>query len=266
MRYCRFESEYGARFGRVERIGKEDVITGLLPPWPEMGQSSAGSKGKFVAIPLLKAQLLAPVAPSKIVCVGRNCRDHASELGNEVPSEPLIFLKPPSSIIGPEKKVQLPPSSVSQRVDYEGELGVVIAKRCSKLATGADVRPYIRGYTCVNDVTARDLQKMDSQWTRAKGFDTFCPVGPLVSDEIDILTGNGVEVSTHVNGVQKQKGNTREFIFDLSALIHYISHIMTLEAGDLLSTGTPAGVSPVKSGDVMEVTVSGVGTLRNGVV
>lgn len=267
MRYCRFETAEGARFGKVERVGHEDVITSLLPAWPEVHEGRAAPfGGKFAGVALQKARLLAPVVPSKIVCVGRNYREHASELGHDVPTEPLIFFKPPSSIIGPEEKVQLPPSSVSQRVDYEGELGVVIGKRCSKLATGADVRPYIRGYTCVNDVTARDLQKKDSQWARAKGFDTFCPVGPIVTDEIEVLGGSGVDVSTHVNGVQKQKGNTREFIFGLDVLIHYISHIMTLEPGDLLSTGTPAGVSPVKSGDVMEVTVSGVGTLRNGVV
>ena len=267
MRYCRFQSESGARFGKVERGGggAEDMITALLPDFPETHGTAAAAGGKFVPIPLSKAKLLAPVIPSKIVCVGRNYREHASELGHDVPAEPLIFFKPPSSIIAPGEKVQLPPSSMTQRVDYEGELGVVIGKRCSKLATGTDVRPYIRGYVCVNDVTARDIQKKDSQWTRAKGFDTFCPVGPVVSDELDPF-GAGAEVTTHVNGELRQKGNTREFIFGLDILIHYISQVMTLEPGDLIPTGTPAGVGPVKSGDLMEVTVTGVGTLRNSVV
>jgi 2-keto-4-pentenoate hydratase/2-oxohepta-3-ene-1,7-dioic acid hydratase in catechol pathway len=264
MRYCRFESDGGARFGKVERAGAEEMITALLPDFPEAHSTAAAKSGRFAPISLSKAKLLAPVVPSKIVCVGRNYREHASELGSDIPLEPLIFFKPPSSIIAPEAKVQLPPSSMTQRVDYEGELGVVIGKRCSKLATGADVRPYIRGYVCVNDVTARDIQKKDNQWTRAKGFDTFCPVGPVVSDELDPFVG--VELTTHVNGELRQKGNTREFIFGLDILIHYISQVMTLEPGDLIPTGTPAGVGPVKSGDVMEVRVTGVGTLRNGVV
>jgi 2-keto-4-pentenoate hydratase/2-oxohepta-3-ene-1,7-dioic acid hydratase in catechol pathway len=265
MKYCRFQTDNGARFGKVERVGGEDVVTSLLPDFPEAHGSSASPGGKFAAIPFSKAKLLAPVEPSKIVCVGRNYREHASELGSDVPTEPLIFFKPPSSIIAPEEKIQLPPSSMTQRVDYEGELGVVIGKRCGKLAKGADVRPYIRGYVCVNDVTARDIQKKDDQWTRAKGFDTFCPVGPLVSDEADPF-GAGVELTTRLNGELRQKGNTREFIFGLDILIHYISQVMTLEPGDLIPTGTPAGVGPVKSGDVIEVTVSGVGTLRNSVV
>jgi 2-keto-4-pentenoate hydratase/2-oxohepta-3-ene-1,7-dioic acid hydratase in catechol pathway len=151
----------------------------------------------------------------------------------------------------------------SQRVDYEGELGIVIGKRCSKLSPDADVREYIRGYTVVNDVTARDLQKKDSQWARAKGFDTFCPVGPFVTDEIDPFTG--VDVTTKLNGETKQHGNTRDFIFDIPAMIRYIADIFTLMPGDLIATGTPAGVSPMNSGDVVEVTVEGIGTLRNTV-
>jgi len=148
-------------------------------------------------------------------------------------------------------------------VDHEGELGVVIGKLCRNLREDADVRPYIRGYTCVNDVTARDLQKKDGQWTRAKGFDTFCPVGPVISDEVDPWAGLGVE--TRVNGEVRQRGNTREFIFSLDAIIRYVSRVMTLFPGDLIATGTPAGVGPLKAGDVVEVTVEGVGTLRNPV-
>ena len=216
---------------------------------------------KIDAIPLEEAKLLAPVQPSKIVCVGRNYREHAAELGNEVPKEPLIFFKPPSALLAPGGIVRRP--SISERVDYEGELGVVIGKTCYQLAPDADVRQYILGYTCVNDVTARDLQNKDGQWTRAKGFDTFCPVGPVVSDEIDPWAGIGVE--TRVNGEVRQKGNTRDFIFNLDAVIRHIARAMTLLPGDLIPTGTPSGVGPVVAGDQMEVTIEGIGTLRNSV-
>jgi 2-keto-4-pentenoate hydratase/2-oxohepta-3-ene-1,7-dioic acid hydratase in catechol pathway len=206
--------------------------------------------------------LLAPVSPSKIVCVGRNYREHAAELGNEVPTEPLIFFKPPSSLLAPGAQVRRP--RMSERVDYEGELGVVIAKSCYQLAADEDVQPYILGYTCVNDVTARDLQKKDGQFTRAKGFDTFCPVGPVVTNEIDPWAG--ISVQTRVNGEVRQDGNTRDFLFPLDAVIRYISQVMTLLPGDLISTGTPQGVGPVISGDTMEVIVEGIGTLRNPVI
>jgi 2-keto-4-pentenoate hydratase/2-oxohepta-3-ene-1,7-dioic acid hydratase in catechol pathway len=212
-------------------------------------------------IALAEARLLAPVRPSKIVCVGRNYREHAAELGNEVPTEPLLFFKPPSSLLAPGCEIRRP--KASQRVDYEGELGVVIGKKCYKLGDSDDVRPYILGYTCVNDVTARDLQNKDGQWTRAKGFDTFCPVGPLVTDEINPWTGVGVE--TRVNGEVRQQGNTRDFLFSLGVVIRYISQAMTLFPGDLIATGTPKGVGPVVAGDVIEVSVEGVGTLRNPV-
>jgi 2-keto-4-pentenoate hydratase/2-oxohepta-3-ene-1,7-dioic acid hydratase in catechol pathway len=211
---------------------------------------------------LSEATLLPPVSPSKIVCVGRNYREHAAELGNEVPAEPLLFFKPPSSLLPPGGQVRRP--RVSKRVDFEGELGVVIAKKCHKLAADEDVRPYILGYTCVNDVTARDLQKKDGQFTRGKGFDTFCPVGPLVTNEIDPWSGIGVE--TKVNGSVRQQGNTRDFIFPLDAIIRYISQVMTLMPGDLIPTGTPQGVGPVVAGDIMEVTVEGIGTLINPVI
>ena len=161
------------------------------------------------------------------------------------------------------RALQVRRPSISERVDYEGELGVVIARKCYQLAADEDVRPYILGYTCVNDVTARDLQKKDGQFTRAKGFDTFCPVGPLVTNEIDPWAGIGVE--TRVNGVVRQQGNTRDFIFPLDAVIRYISQVMTLLPGDLIPTGTPQGVGPVVAGETMEVTVEGIGTLRNPV-
>jgi 2-keto-4-pentenoate hydratase/2-oxohepta-3-ene-1,7-dioic acid hydratase in catechol pathway len=213
------------------------------------------------AVPLAEATLLAPVVPSKIVCVGRNYRAHAAELGNEVPTEPLLFFKPPSALNHPGNSILRP--RISERTDYEGELGVVIAKRCHKLGESEDVRPYILGYTCVNDFTARDLQNKDGQWTRAKGFDTFCPAGPVVSNDLDPWAG--VNVQTRVNGQIRQDGNTRDFIFPLDIILRYISQTMTLEPGDLIATGTPEGVGPVVAGDVVAVTVEGVGTLENPV-
>lgn len=193
----------------------------LLPP-PSEDKSCVFSSQKFKPVALQDVKLLAPAVPSKIVCVGRNYRDHARELGNEVPSEILIFLKPPSAVIAPGKAFVIP--AFSQRVDFEGELGVIIGKQCRDLMEKEQVRSYIRGYVCANDVTARDLQKSDGQWTRAKGFDTFCPLGPIVSDEID--PGTGVEVETKVNGVRRQLGNTRDFIFFVGPgySVHFVSH------------------------------------------
>jgi 2-keto-4-pentenoate hydratase/2-oxohepta-3-ene-1,7-dioic acid hydratase in catechol pathway len=195
------------------------------------------------------------------VCIGRNYRDHAAELGNEPPKEPLLFLKPPSSLLPPGGVIRLP--AVSQRVDYEGELGIVMGRPCYKIKPDQDVRPYIRGYVIVNDVTARDLQKTDGQWSRAKGFDTFCPVGPIVSDTVDPETG--VTVTTRLNGVVKQHGSTTDFIFNIATLLRYISAAMTLNPGDLIPTGTPAGVGPMQSGDTVEVEIDGLGILRNPV-
>ncbi|MEO8727092.1 MAG: fumarylacetoacetate hydrolase family protein [Acidobacteriaceae bacterium] len=260
MRYCRFLTPQGPQYGAVETVNGSDTITRLLPAFAEdVGCVLSGAE--FAAVPLKDAWLLPPVLPSKIICVGRNYRAHASELGNEVPSEPLLFFKPPSAIIGNGEAIVRP--KISQRVDYEGELGIVIGKRCSKLAQEEDVREYIRGYTVVNDVTARDLQKKDSQWARAKGFDTFCPVGPVVTDEIEPFAG--VELTTRLNEEEKQRGNTGDFIFDIPTMLRYISAIFTLEPGDLIATGTPSGVSPMQAGDVVEVTVEGIGTLRNTV-
>ncbi|HET9086357.1 MAG TPA: fumarylacetoacetate hydrolase family protein [Acidobacteriaceae bacterium] len=211
--------------------------------------------------PLSELALLAPVTPSKIVCIGRNYRDHATELGNEVPKEPLLFLKAPSAILAPEGTIRIP--GLSKRVDFEGELGVVIGRPCSRLGPEEDVRPYIRGYVIVNDVTARDLQKSDGQWTRAKGFDTFCPVGPIVTSRIDV--DGGVSVTTRLNGIVKQHGSTKDFIFGIAHLLRHISAAMTLFPGDLIPTGTPAGVGPMYPGDVVEVEIDGLGVLRNTV-
>jgi 2-keto-4-pentenoate hydratase/2-oxohepta-3-ene-1,7-dioic acid hydratase in catechol pathway len=205
-------------------------------------------------------KLLEPIAPSKIVCVGRNYREHAAELGNKMPDEPLLFLKAPSAIIASGDDIVLP--GASQQVEHEGELGVVIGRIARNIPAGEDPLSYVLGYTCVNDVTARDLQRKDVQFTRGKSFDTFCPVGPWIETDID--PGN-VEVQTRLNGEVKQKGNTADMAFSVAFLIRYISEIMTLYPGDLIATGTPAGVSPLKPGDIVEVEVAGIGVLQNRV-
>ncbi len=204
--------------------------------------------------------LLAPVTPTKIVCVGRNYAAHAKELGNEVPSEPLLFLKPPSSLLDPGGAIELP--SQSQRVEHEGELGIVLGARL-KDASEAEARAAIFGITAGNDVTARDLQKKDVQFTRGKGFDTFCPVGPWIETEVGDLSA--ITVETRVDGLVRQHGSTSNMIFAVPFLLSYISRIMTLEPGDLVLTGTPEGVGPIVTGNVVEVSISGVGTLSNTV-
>lgn len=209
---------------------------------------------------LSDVKLLSPCAPSKIVCVGRNYTEHAAELGNDLPKEPLIFLKPPSSILAPDDPIILTPHS--ERVDYEGELAIVIGKTCSRLKSSADAKFYILGYTCLNDVTARDLQKKDVQFTRAKGFDTFCPFGPFIETELDL---SGTTVETFLNGAKRQSARIAEMIFSVDVIIQWISQMMTLLPGDIIATGTPSGVGPLTTGDVVEVAVSGVGRLRNPV-
>ena len=197
--------------------------------------------------------------PGKIVCVGRNYREHAKELGNEVPKEPLIFLKPPSSVVWNSEAILLP--GASSRVEYEGEIGVVIGKAMTRVSE-SDAARGIRGIVAVNDVTARDLQKTDSQWTRAKGFDTFCPLGEESSKLPDL---GSLSVVTRVNGVERQRGNSSEMVFSIPSLLAYISRIMTLEPGDLVATGTPSGVGPLVPGDVVEVEIPGVSRVTNPV-
>jgi 2-keto-4-pentenoate hydratase/2-oxohepta-3-ene-1,7-dioic acid hydratase in catechol pathway len=197
--------------------------------------------------------------PSKIVCVGRNYREHARELGNEVPAQPLIFLKPPSSLLEPGKPIELP--GVSNQVEYEGEIGVVIGARL-RGADLAQARAAVQGIVAANDVTARDLQRSDGQWTRAKGFDTFCPVGPMGPAPDDLST---LEVVTRVNGSERQRGRAADMAFDIPGLLVYISDIMTLEPGDLVLTGTPAGVGKLAAGDEVEVEVVGVSRVTNPV-
>jgi 2-keto-4-pentenoate hydratase/2-oxohepta-3-ene-1,7-dioic acid hydratase in catechol pathway len=263
MKYCRFQLDGEAQYGLVESVAGRDAIVRILltPPEEADGDMESLRTRRIEAIPLEQAVLLPPVRPSKIVCIGRNYREHAAELGHEVPKEPLLFLKATSALLAPGGVVRRP--KLSERVDHEGELGVVIGKTCYQPPADADIRQYILGYTCVNDVTARDLQFADGQWSRAKGFDTFCPVGPIVTSEIDPWAGIGVE--TRVNGEIRQQGNTRDFIFPLDVVIRHIAQAMTLFPGDLIPTGTPAGVGPLNAGENVEVTVEGVGTLSNPV-
>ena len=210
--------------------------------------------------PLESVRLLAPVSPSKIVCVGRNYVAHAREHNAEVPEVPLIFLKPPSSVIGPDDAIVLPPQS--QQVEHEAELAVVIHKRC-RWVSPKEAMDYVLGYTIGNDVTARDLQNRDGQWTRAKGFDTFCPIGPWITTDFDPADAM---ITCHVNDEMRQMASTRDMVFDIKQLIAYISSVMTLQPGDVLMTGTPAGVGPLEHGDVVKVAIEGLGTLSNQVL
>ena len=207
------------------------------------------------------ASLVPDLAPSKIVCVGRNYVEHAKELGNEVPTEPLLFLKPPSSLVGAGEAIVYP--RLSQRVDFEGELGVIIGKTARRVKR-ADAFDYVLGYTCVNDITARDLQKKDGQWTRGKGFDTFCAVGPrlVLRDALDLA---GLRVRTLLNGAVKQDAAITDLIFPIDFVIEYITQFLTLEPGDLIATGTPPGVGPMQAGDVVRVEIAGIGALENRV-
>lgn len=201
------------------------------------------------------ADLRAPVRPTKVLCVGRNYAAHAKELGNEVPKEPLLFLKPPTAVIGPEGTVRLPPES--ERVEHEVELAVVVGKRATRVSR-EEALAHVLGYTVACDVTARDLQRKDVQFTRAKGFDTFCPVGPWI--ETELHTGD-LAISCTVSGSRRQDGRTRDMVFDVPTLVSAMSHAMTLEPGDLLLTGTPEGVGPLVAGDRLEVAIEGIGAL-----
>ena len=207
---------------------------------------------------LADVTLLTPVNPSKVVCVGRNYAEHAKELGNEVPKEPLLFLKAPSAIIASGDAIVIP--SQSNQVEHEGELAVVIGRDCKNISADEDPLDYVLGYTCLNDVTARDIQRADVQFTRGKSFDTFCPIGPHIETELDVTD---VRVMTRVNGELRQDGRTSQMVFPVDFLVRYISQQMTLHAGDVIATGTPSGVAKMVAGDVCEVTVEGIGTLTN---
>ncbi len=251
MRLCRFEHRGKISAGLWEgdrvRVCRGDILGGI--------QLSAATLAAG------DVRLLAPLVPGKIIGIGRNYAEHARELGNVPPeAEPLIFLKPPSSIIAAGEAIVLPP--VSQRVDHEGELGVVIGRMARDIGADDDPLRWVLGYSCVNDVTARDLQKKDVQFTRAKGFDTFCPFGPWIETELD---PSHLGVQTRVNGEVRQSGNTSDMLFHVARLIRYLSGIMTLVPGDLIATGTPAGVGPLADGDRVEVEIEGIGILKNPV-
>jgi len=265
MKFCRFfpAATVASAAGVAHAAQSSTPLHGVIegdnvheisgPPWEAWSRAAGAWK-------LTDVRLAAPIEPRKIVCVGRNYAAHAAELGNEVPKEPLIFLKPSTSLIGPGENIVLTP--YSQRVEHEGELAMVIGRRCSQLADSDDALSYVRGYTCLNDVTARDLQKSDVQFTRAKGFDTFCPVGPHIETE---LAPTDVLVETYVNGARRQSGSTSLMVYPCAFLVRWISRMMTLEPGDVIATGTPAGVGPLLSGDSVEVRIAGIGVLRNPV-
>ncbi|HMJ13676.1 MAG TPA: fumarylacetoacetate hydrolase family protein [Polyangiaceae bacterium] len=245
QRYARVRSAGGAPAWVV--LEGESARRLTAAPW-DGGTPSAEQ--------LSPAALLCPVLPSKIIGIGRNYRLHAAELGSDVPSEPLLFLKPPSALLDPNGAIELPPQS--QRVEHEGELGVVIGHRCRRVTT-RDALDYVLGYTAVCDVTARDLQKKDGQWTRAKGFDGFCPAGPHIVTGLDT---SDLSIQVRVNGEIRQNGRTRDMIFPVAELVAYISEVMTLEPGDLICTGTPHGVSPLSVGDRVAVFIDEIGSLE----
>ncbi len=250
MKLARFSAEDSKlhRYGLVTDEGIKPLSTG---PFEE----PICTGHEIYAIS--EVQLLAPCSPTKIVAVGLNYRDHAAELGMELPDEPLIFLKPPSSIIGPGDTIKLP--AMSSQVDYEAELAVIIGKRCKNISTNEAER-YILGYTCLNDVTARDLQRKDVQFTRSKSFDTFCPIGPWIETE---LNPSNLRIKSILNGDIRQNSNTNQLIYNPYELVSFISNIMTLEPGDIIATGTPVGVGKLSSGDEIVVSIENIGELKN---
>lgn len=251
---------------RIARIARPNgaVVFARLDGGTHRGQarilSAAPWNGGLVtdeSIEWRASELRAPATPSKIVAVGRNYRAHAKELGNEVPKTPLLFLKPPSSVLDPGGTIVRPMQSM--RVEHEAELGVVVGTRCKNVAPH-NALAHVFGYTALCDVTARDLQKADVQFTRAKGFDTFCPIGPWI--ETDVVDPHALEVQARVNGARKQVGNTRDMVFPVEALVSFVSHVMTLEPGDVIATGTPEGVGPLVAGDMLEIEIERIGILR----
>ncbi|MFC4906179.1 fumarylacetoacetate hydrolase family protein [Actinomadura gamaensis] len=251
MRIARFSTGEGMSFGVVE----ENTIAAIAAhPFGEL--SFTGQR-----FPLADVRLLAPILPSKVIAIGKNYAEHAREMGGEPPAEPVIFSKPSTAVIGSGEAVAYP-EKLSERVDYEGELAVVIGRLCREVPASR-ARDVILGYTCANDVTARDLQKRDGQWTRAKGFDTFCPLGPWIETELD---PSDLAITTRLNGEVKQQARTSELTHGIPELIEYVTQVMTLLPGDVILTGTPAGVGPMEIGDEVGVEIEGIGTLTNRVV
>jgi 2-keto-4-pentenoate hydratase/2-oxohepta-3-ene-1,7-dioic acid hydratase in catechol pathway len=259
MRIARFVHPGGMSFGLVEgdEAAGVDALTVTAIDGHPFGELKLTDK-RFA---LADVRLLSPILPSKVIGIGRNYADHAAEHGAEVPKEPLLFLKPSTSVIGPHDVIKLPPQS--KHVEHEAELAVVIGASGARRVDRANAAATIFGYTCANDVTARDLQRSDAQWTRAKGFDSFCPIGPWITTDVD---PSDVEVRCEVNGEVRQLGRTSQLVFDVATLISYVSHVMTLLPGDIILTGTPAGVSPLVSGDTVSVSIGGLGELRNPVL
>lgn len=251
MRMVRIEVDGCGRWGAI--VGDQVQVLGQDP------DAAPGAPAFTTSVPLEEAVLLAPVEPTKIVAVGLNYRDHAAELGMAIPEEPVLFMKPASSVVGPGADIVVPSSSA--QVDYEAELAVVIGKRCRKV-TADQAGDFILGFSCGNDVTARDLQKRDVQWTRAKSFDTFCPLGPWIETELD---PSDVAVEALVNGEVRQSSRSAQMIFGVPELVEFISHVMTLLPGDVILTGTPPGVGPVADGDEVTIRIEGVGELTNPV-
>ncbi len=241
-------------FGVVEGAG-DDLAVARIPGHPFAPFALSGERHRASDV-----RLLAPVLPSKVVCVGKNYAAHAQEMGGEPPARPVLFLKPSTSVIGPGDTVLLPADS--DRVDHEAELAVVIGRLCRDVPVDR-VAEVVLGYTCANDVTARDHQQADGQWTRGKGHDTFCPLGPWIETTVDPAAG--LRVRCEVDGELRQDGTTRDLVHDVAAVVSYVSHVMTLLPGDVLLTGTPAGVGPLVPGSVVSVTIDGIGTLRNPV-
>jgi len=251
MRSVRFERAGRQVYGLLEGNGVRPLSAA---PW-------AGGLPDGPPLPLAEVTLLAPVVPTKVVAVGRNYRAHAAELGQEVPKEPLLFIKPSSAVIGPGQGIVVP--EASKLVHHEAELAAVMGRTLTGAGTAAEARLAIFGWTCLNDVTARDIQRAEGHFTRAKSFDTFCPIGPWVDTDVNPLD---LTVSCRVNGEERQRGYTRDMVYDPYLLVAFISQVMTLYPGDVVTTGTPEGVGPLKRGDWVEVEVSGVGVLRNPVV
>jgi 2-keto-4-pentenoate hydratase/2-oxohepta-3-ene-1,7-dioic acid hydratase in catechol pathway len=252
-RFVRFDPGDGsARWGVVEKTSVLEILPDPYGPYEPTGWTW----------PLKLVRVLAPCSPTKIVAAGLNYRDHAEEFGMPIPSEPVIFIKPPSAVIGPNDAICLPPRSLSTQVDYEGELAVVVGRRMRDV-TPKRAMSCVLGYTIMNDVTARDLQKKDGQWTRAKSFDTFAPLGPWIVSGINPAD---LSIATFVNGVRRQNSRTSKFVFSVSRILSHISRVMTLEPGDVVSTGTPGGIGSLKAGDRVEVRVEGIGSLVNTVV
>jgi 2-keto-4-pentenoate hydratase/2-oxohepta-3-ene-1,7-dioic acid hydratase in catechol pathway len=259
MRIARFSHTNGMSFGVVEgepEAGPEALTVAAVDGHPFGELRFTGQRWALADV-----RLLSPILPSKVVCVGRNYADHAAEHGAEVPPEPLLFLKPSTSVIGPQDAIRLPLQS--HRVEHEAELAVVIGPPGARRVDQTAARQAIFGWTCANDVTARDLQRADGQWTRAKGFDSFCPLGPWITTGVDMADR---EVRCEVNGEVRQLGRTSDLVFDPVTLVSYASHVMTLLPGDVVLTGTPAGVDVLKPGDTVTVRVEGIGELANPVV